>query len=156
MVPRLFLNYLPKPKKKIIKVWRVTCQAFSVWVTYKTRRQKYIILLSAFCDFFGVFLPFIMIICVLKRILHKKKSIFMQLLESPIPPLTAAALRMIICKRPALPDDHFKRPEDGSKFSHLQEGLPGTGPENCTFCIIMGNIYICYGRGCKIVQSAWP
>ena len=33
-----------------------------------------------------------MILCVLKRILHKKKSIFMQLLESPIPPLTAAHL----------------------------------------------------------------
>ena len=31
----------------------------------------------------------------------KKKSIFMQLLEYPIPPLTAAALQMIICKRPA-------------------------------------------------------
>ena len=41
-----------------------------------------------------------MIICVLNQILHKIKSISMQLLESPIPPLTAAALRMIICKRP--------------------------------------------------------
>ena len=44
-------------------------------------------------NFFGVF--FILdydSICVLKRILHKKKSIFMQLLESPIPPLTAAHL----------------------------------------------------------------
>ena len=29
-----------------------------------------------------------MILCVLKRILYKKKSIFMQLLESPIPPHT--------------------------------------------------------------------
>ena len=34
----------------------------------------------------------ILIICVLKRILHKKTSTFMQLLESPIPPLTAAHL----------------------------------------------------------------
>ena len=33
-----------------------------------------------------------MILYVLKRILHKKKSIFMQLLKSPIPPLTAAHL----------------------------------------------------------------
>ena len=29
------------------------------------------------------------------------QEIFMQLWESPIPPLTAAALQMIICKRPA-------------------------------------------------------
>ena len=49
-----------------------------------------------------------MIICILKRILHEKKSIFMQLLESPIPPLTAAALWMIICKRPVPPDDHMQ------------------------------------------------
>ena len=32
----------------------------------------------------------------------------MQLLDSPIPPLTAAALRMIICKRPAPPDHHLQ------------------------------------------------
>ena len=50
----------------------------------------------------------IVIICVLKRILHKKKSISMQLLESPIPPLTAAALWMIICKRLAPTDDHLQ------------------------------------------------
>ena len=49
-----------------------------------------------------------MIICVLKRILHKKKSIFMQLLDSPIPPLIAAALRIIICKSPALQDYHLQ------------------------------------------------
>ena len=35
-----------------------------------------------------------MILCVLKQILHKKKSIFLQLLESPIPSLTTAALRI--------------------------------------------------------------
>ena len=51
-----------------------------------------------------------MIICVLKRILQKKKSIFMQLLKSPIPLLTAAALWMIICTRPAL---HFDNHEKG-------------------------------------------
>ena len=43
---------------------------------------------------------------VKKHILHKKKSI--QLLESPIPPLTAAALRIIICKRLAPPDDYLQ------------------------------------------------
>ena len=32
----------------------------------------------------------------------------MQPLESPITPLTVAALRMIICKRPAPPDDHLQ------------------------------------------------
>ena len=32
----------------------------------------------------------------------------MQLLESPIPPLTAAALQIIICKRPALILNHEK------------------------------------------------
>ena len=53
-----------------------------------------------------------MIICVLKQILHKKKSIFMQLLESLIPSLTAAALRMIICKKP---DPHFDNHEKGIK-----------------------------------------
>ena len=37
----------------------------------------------------------------------------MQLLESPIPPLTAAALRMIICKRPA---PHFDNHEKGMKM----------------------------------------
>ena len=54
---------------------------------------------------------FDLIICVRKRILHKKKSISMQLLESPIPPLTAGALRMTICKRPVPSDHHLK--EDG-------------------------------------------
>ena len=49
-----------------------------------------------------------MILCFLKRILHKKKSIFMQLLKSAIPPLTTAALQMIICKRPVLPDHHLQ------------------------------------------------
>ena len=37
----------------------------------------------------------------------------MQLLESPIPPLTAAALRMIIYKRPA---PHFDNHEKGMKM----------------------------------------
>ena len=36
----------------------------------------------------------------------------MQLLESPIPPLTADALRMIICKRPA---PHFDNQDKGMK-----------------------------------------
>ena len=113
---------------------------------------------SAFCDFLLVyFWPYIMIICVLKRILHKKKSIFMQLLESPIPPLTAAALRMIICKRPAPLDDHLQEAgPSGSSFArgrpfrmtickrpvpldhHLQEAgppfwQPRQGRENCIF-----------------------
>ena len=67
-----------------------------------------------------------MIICVLKQILHKKKSIFMQLLESPIPPLTAAALRMIICKRPVPPDHHLQ--EAGPSFWQPQKGH-----EKCIF-----------------------
>ena len=54
-----------------------------------------------------------MIICALKRILHKKKAIFIQLLESPIPPLTAAALLIIICKRSA---PHFDNHEKGMKM----------------------------------------
>ena len=49
---------------------------------------------------------------VSKRILRKKKSIFMQLLESLIPPLTAAALLTIICKKP---DPHFDNHEKGIK-----------------------------------------
>ena len=57
-----------------------------------------------------------MITCVLK-IVHKKKSIFMKLLESPIPPLTAAALWMIICKRPA---PHFDKHEKGMKSAFLR------------------------------------
>ena len=36
--------------------------------------------------------PWIMIVCVLKRILHTKKVIFIQLQESSIPPTAAAAL----------------------------------------------------------------
>ena len=34
----------------------------------------------------------------------QEKAIFIQLLDSPIPPSTAAALRMTICKRPVPPD----------------------------------------------------
>ena len=67
--------------------------------------------------FLVYFWSYIMIVCVLKRILHKKKSIFMQLLESPIPPLTAAALRMIICRRPA---PHFDNHEKGMKDAFLR------------------------------------
>ena len=70
-----------------------------------------------FCDFFVYFWPYIEIICVLKRILHNKKSFFMQLLESPIPSLTAAALRMIICKRPA---PHFDNQEKSVKNAFLR------------------------------------
>ena len=58
-----------------------------------------------------------MIIYVLKRILHKKKSIFKQLLEPPIRPLTTAALQMIICKRPA---PHFDNQEKGIKNAFLR------------------------------------
>ena len=46
----------------------------------------------------------------------------MQLLESPIPPLTAAALRMIICKRQVPPDYHLQ--EAGPPDDHLQEAGP--------------------------------
>ena len=41
----------------------------------------------------------------------------MQLLESPIPPLTTAALRMIICKWPA---PHFDNHEKGMKIAFLR------------------------------------
>ena len=43
-------------------------------------------------------------------------------LNSPIPPLTAAALRMIICKRPAPPDDHLQ--EAGPSGSSFARGRP--------------------------------
>ena len=36
--------------------------------------------------FFVIFLPYIMMKCFLKRILLPKQAIFIQLLESPIPP----------------------------------------------------------------------
>ena len=42
-----------------------------------------------------------------------QEKVNFQLLESPIPPLTAAALRMIICKRPA---PHFDNHEKGIKM----------------------------------------
>ena len=63
-----------------------------------------------------------MTLCVLKRILRKKKSIFMQPLESPITPLTVAALRMIICKRPVPPDDHLQ--EASPSVSSFARGQP--------------------------------
>ena len=65
--------------------------------------------MRAGCISQDTYLLYIMIICVVKCILHKTKSIFMQLLESPIPPLTAAALRMIICKRAAPHFDNHKK-----------------------------------------------
>ena len=64
---------------------------------------------QVFVIFFVFFWPYIMVMCVLKRILHKKKSIFLQVLESRIPPLTAAARRMTICKRPAPHFDHHEK-----------------------------------------------
>ena len=57
-----------------------------------------------------------MIICILKRILHKKKAIFIQLQESPLPPLTTAAFRMIICKSPA---PHFDKGMKNSFFDNI-------------------------------------
>ena len=67
------------------------------WIFYGLTDSKRLLhpppLQSVFCEFFLVcFLSEIMILCILKGILHKKKSIFMQLLEPPIPPLTAAHL----------------------------------------------------------------
>ena len=80
-----------------------------------------------------------MIICVLKQILHKKKSISMQLTESPIPLLYCCCptddhlqesspsrwsfargrfLRIIICKSPAPPDHHLQEAvPSGSSFA---------------------------------------
>ena len=46
----------------------------------------------------------------------------MQLLESAIPPLTAAALWMIICKRPVPPDDHLQ--EASPSVSSFARGQP--------------------------------
>ena len=78
-------------------------------------------LATYFLRFFLVFFwPYIMIVCALKLILYKKKSISMQLLESPIPPLTAAALRMIICKGPVTPDHHLQ--EAGPLFWQPRKG----------------------------------
>ena len=44
------------------------------------------------------------------------------ILKSPISPLTAAALQMIICKRPAPPDDHLQ--EAGPFGSSFARGRP--------------------------------
>ena len=52
----------------------------------------------------------------------------MQPLESPTP-LTVAALRMIICKRPVPPDDHLQ--EAGPSFWQ-----PRKGHEKCIFEIL--------------------
>ena len=59
-------------------------------------------------SFFGVLLTLYYDYMCSETDFTQKKSISMQLLESPIPPLTAAALRMIICKRPVSPDDHLQ------------------------------------------------
>ena len=81
-------------------------------------------------------------------ILHKKKSISMQLLESPIPPLTAAALRMIICKEPAPRLNNHKKGMGGGgsvssaltiskyeNFDPLKRAENSVfGPENYFFC----------------------
>ena len=49
------------------------------------------------------------------------------ILKSPISPLTAAALQMIICKRPAPPDDHLQEVDVVPPDHHLQEaGLFGS------------------------------
>ena len=55
------------------------------------------------------------------QILHKKKS--MQILESPIPPFTAAALRMIICKRPAPHFDNHGKGHEKCIFETLHNEL---------------------------------
>ena len=66
---------------------------------------------SAFCDFFGVFLNLDYDYMCSETDFAQEKVNF-HVLESPIPPLTAAALRMIICKRPA---PHFDNHEKGIK-----------------------------------------
>ena len=48
-------------------------------------------------------------LCALKQILYKKKAILIQLLESPIPPFTAPALWMVICKWQAPPFDSHEK-----------------------------------------------
>ena len=52
-----------------------------------------------FVIFFGVFLTLYYDNMCSETNSTQEKSISTQLLESPIPPLNAAALRMIICKR---------------------------------------------------------
>ena len=90
-----------------------------------------------------------MIKCVLKRILHKKKSIFVQFLESCISPLTAAALRMIICKRPAT---HFDNHEKGMKNAFLRPFTMSIKESNFTEKMDQ-NFHICYGQG---RGGSWP
>ena len=53
---------------------------------------------------------------------YTKKSISTQLPESPIPPLNAATLPMIICKRLAPPYDHLQ--EAGPSVSSFARGRP--------------------------------
>ena len=67
---------------------------------------------SAFCDFFGVFLNLDYDYMCSETDFAQEKVNF-HVLESPIPPLSAAALRMIICKRPA---PHFDNHEKGIKM----------------------------------------
>ena len=91
-----------------------------------------------------------MVICVLKQILHPKKAVFIQLLESSIPPLIlllpsgssfakGRPLRMTICKRLVPLDDHFQ--ESGPSGWSLARGRPTpddhlqeAGPLRMTIC----------------------
>ena len=68
-------------------------------------------------NFFGLLLTSYYDYMCSKMDFRQEKAIFIKLLESPIPPLTA--LQMIICKRPVHPDDLFKRPAPPD--DHLQE-----------------------------------
>ena len=59
-------------------------------------------------NFFGVLLTSYYDYMCSKMDFRQEKAIFIKLLESPIPPLTAAALGMIICKRPVSSDHHLQ------------------------------------------------
>ena len=93
-----------------------------------------------------------MIICVLKRILHKKKVILIQLLESPIPPFTAAG------GTPTPPDDHLQPPKGHEKciFETLHNEI------KCVLSMIIKfqwkkdqNFHICLQSGPKGSVSEW-
>ena len=72
--------------------------------------------------FFGVFFILDYDSMCSKKDFTQEKSIFMQPLQSPITPLTVAALRMIICKRPVPPDDHLQ--EASPSVSSFARGRP--------------------------------
>ena len=64
-------------------------------------------------------LPYIMIICVLKRILQKKKAIFIKLLESPIPsysPIRWSFARGLPCPQEKSMKMHFWDPSKWDKM----------------------------------------